>query len=329
MDSDGVAFRALAASVLRKYSIGHYELDYLGHSQSVAFRVRAVQDGQSLVLRIHLPVVSALGGVGSTLRGAYSEMKLLEWLSAQEGIVVPKPLRNSDGETVTQTSFDDREVLCTLLRWLDGETLDKLSPQTSVELAQAWGQSLGRLHRVLLDYPPADGLAFPVHDADELAGDRRWFDGLRSRDLLSDIDAVERGVSDAIAYLRSVPKDSEHWGLIHGDMSIFNTVLTALGIGFIDFGLTGPGFHSRDVATALVWSASGLRQLFLEGYRKGGDRPAPPRRLIDASHLTNRVGFFRFRVDDPNYLDIIDAVARDFEKDCQKFVRGEPLIDGV
>ena len=116
-DNVTIARQALAA-----YDLPGYELVFLRHSDNVTFRAEK-PGSEPYLLRIHIPITTAMGTHGTDPAMIQSELLWLEALNQDTDLVLQKPARNKAGELVTRISVVGTEthVNCTLLSWLPGQ----------------------------------------------------------------------------------------------------------------------------------------------------------------------------------------------------------------
>jgi homoserine kinase type II len=184
-----------------------------------------------VVLRIHRPDSGAR---------ARLELAALEHLVGL-GLPVPRPLRTSDGDLLTE----HQGAPASLLAYADGVTLDRCVP--APVLGRSIGVLLARVGLGLAQLPDARNAI--AHDITDLASAR---DRLASCRKIAGFpwQRVEHALEDAaraVAAWPSLPRQ-----VIHGDVSRSNVVYDDRRFALIDFGDAGAGPRIADIAIALA-----------------------------------------------------------------------------
>lgn len=77
------------------------------------------------MLRMHKPITKYMQGVQNKREAIQSELEyLLSWSSLSE-LPVQIPVPNLNGELVTSVVIERREVHCSVLKWVFGDTMSK------------------------------------------------------------------------------------------------------------------------------------------------------------------------------------------------------------
>ncbi|MBA2667731.1 MAG: phosphotransferase [Trueperaceae bacterium] len=268
LDGDAVAAEARAA--LAAFGIDPVSLELLGGLDSINFRVDAGERGCYVLglhdLARHDPRAIALS------------LAWLDHLALDTDLVLPRPVRDLQGEHVSMVRFPPRRARpCTLVVWVEGEPPSGALQDRFLEEA---GSVMARLHGSRFD-PPPDFV-------------RRRFDAVHASRCLSGIvsvygDALDAQQSDALAHgtraitalLDGLPRRASSFGMLHGDFHAGNYLIHGDAFRVIDFGRCGVGFHALDIAIALEVEAP-QREAFLAGYARV--RPLPPE-FVEHEHL--------------------------------------------
>ncbi len=113
------------------------------------------------------------------------------------------------------------------------------------------GDLLGRIHAAGKD-AIAEGLRFPLARFDERAEELVE----RTRDKVAP-EVYER-LEEVSARIRQVPKDVEHYGIIHGDFHDRNYFMDGHNVWIFDFDDCAYGYFMSDIVSALVsWMRGG------------------------------------------------------------------------
>lgn len=291
----------VAATAVESYGITDARLERLGGLDTVNYRVDT-SDARRYLLRLHDPRRHPQVSVAS-------ELAWLAHLAAETALVVPRPVPNRFGQTVTIVeAAPGTSFVCTLMRWVEGEPLS--GSMTDAHARQA-GAVMARLHASPFTPPP--GFVRQTYDAAYFVRCLTVIVGDFANDLSRDHGhALERGTAALAAFESRLPRTPATFGLIHADFHQGNYVLHGDELRVIDFGRCAFGHHAFDIATALELDAA-QREAFLAGY--AAIRPVPPEleRHGDAftcmTYLDN-LGFLAARPEERTYvLATLPAVA--------------------
>ncbi|GIP44739.1 hypothetical protein J45TS6_31980 [Paenibacillus sp. J45TS6] len=113
-------YAKVAKEALRQYPIVWEKLVYLGKSDNVTFQVQTNDDNQKFLIKIHIATISiqSKGNIAS-------ELIWLESLVKDTNLVVPAPVRNLQGDLVTEISTDlsENTIMVTIYHWINGSVL--------------------------------------------------------------------------------------------------------------------------------------------------------------------------------------------------------------
>lgn len=285
-----------------------------GLAGAAARRV-AVGDGE--VWRVG-PVADARGAPGwRTLRvwpsqgvdldAIHTQVAWLDALAA-EGLHVPAPLRDRAGAVLMDGAAEAQGLRAVLLHWVPGRIL--FAALRPVHL-QRVGRLMARLH----------GSAERLAQTGRITSRRvqgipidAWARGQFAESVVCPPAlraAVVRACAGLQARMADRPRDSRHWGYLHGDLHPWNLVHHRGEVGAIDFGDSGWGWWAQDVAAVLQWmhdplpgwhdhrpAYPALRDALFDGY--ASLRPLPPGSLdgLDDLLLLRRLGTLQWMIDD-------------------------------
>ncbi|MEM6553086.1 MAG: phosphotransferase [Planctomycetota bacterium] len=202
-----------------------------------------------------------------------SEQQWVQALSGSLTVPIPRPTDHGDlllGVTDPQTG---KPVWLTVNAWLPGRPL----PQHERRVEHfAWiGRSLARMHRVAETWTPPDRFDIGSKTSVDVAA----IDTPSSRAVLHKAagDAGLKQLDCLLDQLRQsekrLPQTRGHWGVVHGDASFGNILVTEDEALLIDFDLCSMGYYLMDLAVVLAgpWSRPGFderRAALLAGYRE-------------------------------------------------------------
>lgn len=276
------------AHVLAHYGLADCHVRLVARLDCTVWRV-ATADAQDLSLRIYAPEREDTAPIAT-------EVAWLRTL-ADAGVHVPRPLPTREGLYITswQAHAGAPSQHAILLGWLRGRMLYK--GLLALHLRRV-GALAARLH----DGAQAlAGQAMPISKHSAYASDTpAWALGLAPLPR-GYPPQLQRSVQHAVQQLQRLsarwPRDSAHWGLIHGDLHPWNMVFHRGEAGAIDFSDSGQGFMAHDLAGVLQFlkhpltpcdehhrvAYPRLRDALLEGY--AALRPLPDSLLAQIEPL--------------------------------------------
>ncbi|WP_405169751.1 phosphotransferase [Paenibacillus sp. FSL H8-0280] len=115
-------YAKVAKEALHQYPIYWEKLVYLGKSDNVTFQVQTNDDHQKFLIKIHISTISIQSKGNIT-----SELIWLEALVKDTNLVVPVPVRNLQGDLVTEISTDlsENTIMVTIHHWIHGSVLQR------------------------------------------------------------------------------------------------------------------------------------------------------------------------------------------------------------
>jgi Ser/Thr protein kinase RdoA (MazF antagonist) len=244
--------RKLAEIALGKFGLKDIKLSFINYSGNGLYQVtvppaRPVPPGK-YTLRLHQPDYMKPKFISSEM----------EWLSAlhQEGIKVPMPVRNLDGEwlTISDGGYEvPQRRNCTLIGWTEGRLLNKnIRPKHF----KALGRVMGRMHAQSRGWRLPKGFARPRWDWDGLFGDGFSY-GAPANDARETIPKAHQDIFNDV--LNRVKEASEQlgrnksvYGLIHADLGVTDNVAFQAGEARpFDFDDCGFGYWVFDFGVPL------------------------------------------------------------------------------
>lgn len=232
----------------------------------------------------------------------------IAWLHAlaEAGVHVPRPLADRHGKFRMTWQAETHSAPCqaVLLSWLPGRMLYRgLRP---LHLRRI-GELTARLH----NNPPLHTHSRQAWTADPggwARGERRVPAGY-PRGLQA---SVQRAAAQLQQQMEGWPRDSSHWGFIHGDLHPWNIVLRGAAAGAIDFTDCGWGYWGQDLAGVLQFlkhpltprdahhraAYPALREALLDGYASLRPLPASLQAQIEPLIATRMLGTLRWIIED-------------------------------
>lgn len=320
-----------ARVALQQYPLKEYSLKFLGHSDNLTFRVDDA-GGAIYLLRLHDPVAQTYQGIRQAPDAIAGELAWLEALQAEGGFEIQRPVHTTRGELIGSVEVDSGATIpVTLLTWLDGVHFMPSDPDATI-LIERFGELVARLHDFSCRWSPSP-YNRPNYDIDHF---RRIFARLlRGVDLDVFSEAVYRILRAAtqaiLVEIESLPVDPLHWGMIHADLHVGNFLVHDGKISPIDFSFCGYGHYLFDLSIPLAGGLNAaLRPLFLNGYRRTRPLPESSMRAIEAYALAGRVSYYAYQIDNPTERAWLKTrIPRVAETICQRFIRGESILDDL
>lgn len=254
-------------------ALAHYDLDVrrvtlVTNSTNGIFRIDTT-GGEKFVLRISLP-----GELGHSREQTLSELIFVDALSGDPSVNAPTPLRSRDGELVVTVAVDGvpEPRNCVVFRWLPGGNIgDRMTGQN----LERYGELSAHLHWFAGAWtPPADFTLDYVYDTPFPYRDHVRIFNDEYRSLLPDgrhdlfTEAVTRGTA-----LASRLKQSEPARVIHGDLHMWNIMLSRGKLYVFDFEDMLWGWPVQDIGTTLYYlfgedNFEEMAQSFRQGYER-------------------------------------------------------------
>ncbi|MBI1922713.1 phosphotransferase [Candidatus Poribacteria bacterium] len=323
-------FRRVAEAALAQYDLGDVEPVFLAIGGNVTFRVESQKHG-GFLLRLHHTVAGLQEDLWK-LKPEKIESELM-WLAAlrrDTDIVVQEPVQNRSGHFVTLISFDDAHepICCTLLHWIDGKHIDRLTPAHATQL----GTLVARLHEHTRHWKLPQGFTRP----------RREWEWLHAS-LIPLRQGVEIGTVSAAEYeafeealpciqpvMNALGEKPQTWGLIHGDLHSGNYLVHNGEIRPIDFSGCGFGHYLYEVGDTIRYLPPPYYQSFLDGYQSLCQLPDDYQPIIEAffiGGMASNLAYLALNPDDYEGLSRqVKSSPNSIDWRLRKYLNGEPFL---
>ncbi|MBT2765997.1 aminoglycoside phosphotransferase family protein [Paenibacillus sp. ISL-20] len=316
--------------ILKEYGIQEPEITFIRHNENRTYKV-GDHDGSTYLLRIHQPVKDGMAGQQHTYDGLLGELQMLEHLSGWDQLLVQRPLRNREGELITIIEHEGKRWNSSVLTWLEGRDLHKEDVSDPV-MVEKLGARVSELHRFYgqyisegMDKRPSQGIGYNQYMIEVIK------QGL-AKGLFTSFDVSV--IEDTISLVNSRLADrgnEEAWGLIHGDLSLGNIIMTSDGeLSFIDFGFFGPGYNYTDVAMGAMMVPSELRNIFLRGYYGSEHTGQDKFVLLEGFMLLAIIGYYVFQMENESVhawmRERMPKLCADY---CKPYLSGERIFYSV
>jgi len=317
-------FDEIAERGLANYAVEKPRFSFLQHSDNITYKVSTTLS-KTYLLRIHVPITSALGIHGADYGMVNSEMVWLEALARETKLVLPEPVHNRMGDLVTQITWEgDEPINCTLLSWIQGVPYhrDLESEHTVYHI----GKTLATLHDQASRWETPVGFARPKRDI-------RYFthmlEGLTpavkdGRINRSDFAELSQSINLLVDMMNTLCDDKEYNGIMHADPHKGNWLYHEGQIRLIDFSFCAFGNYMFDLGICLSDMKAEFRPLCLDGYRSVRELPDNFQKLIEGFYVGSMVGTFSYMVPNPGAQEILARkVPQIAQAYARKFNRGE------
>ncbi|HEY2481724.1 MAG TPA: phosphotransferase [Caulobacteraceae bacterium] len=303
-DEEGAARQALAA-----FGVEAKTIEPVARSENITFHVETA-GGEGYALRLHRPGYN-------TLPELISERVWTRALAAA-GFAVPVGLKTLDGADYAPVTLGDGEVReAGLTRWTEGQVLRRVIEDEHLDPAP-WFVRLGGiaadLHTHSAAWTPPAGFTRRVLDADGLMGEwPSWGPFWEHAALTPGEQALMAATRVKLhAALSALPRDRQHFGMIHADLHHGNLLIDGDKLSVIDFDDAAFGWYLYDLAVALVHHQrredfAQLQGALLAGYRARRALSAEDEARLPMFLLARRLGVIgwlhqRPEVDAGDYL---------------------------
>ena len=317
--------------LLGRYDIQQPKIIFLRHNENRTYRVND-RTGQSYLLRIHEPFIDDMKGLQHTYGGILGELQMLEKLSSWSTNEVQTPVRNKDGELITIIEYEGELLNCSVLTWLAGRDMSK-NDVNNFELVKKLGSQIAELHTFFRQYEHS---GMELRPSQGRAYNERMIRVIHSgvqKNLFTSSDA--HVIEETLKLINSRLEDhgGEETGpdLIHGDLSMGNTIITTEGeIRFIDFGFFGTGYALLDVAMGAMMLPSDRRDTFLKGYFRERDNTSSDLLQLEGFMLVAIIGYYTFQMENEHvHAWMRERMPKLCLEHCRPFLKGESIFYNI
>ncbi len=172
-----------------------------------------------------------------------SELDFLHYVG-ERGAHVARPHRSNSGEFVIELKAEDgSSFFASVFDFAKGTHVKDSDPTVwNEELFRIWGKTIGRLHRLTVDYPVT------VHRVD-------WEEDERSIiDMLSEEGELKQIAHEIAEEIKTLPRTKDTFGLIHSDVHHGNFFYEDGVMTVFDFDDLAYHFFVHDLAMVLYYS---------------------------------------------------------------------------
>ena len=286
---------AIANEALRYYPIEAKSIEFLGQSGNTVYKVTD-SSSHTYCLRLNMAKNNALDSKWTSKSAIHSEMQWVNALSIESDLAVPTPYKNTNGELIT----DVDGVLCTLVKWLEGEHKPYVQ---SIEDAGHIGEMIAKLHKQSSNWRIPSDFSRPSFDSTCIISvlqklDKATAFGFKKGSL----DVYKKAAQKVITLLDSLEKNRQTWGVIHCDLIPPNFLFYNQEVRPIDFGACGFGFYLWDIGILFSFTPLQFRDAVFKSYSKYFKLPGNYVELTEAFFVGAKLEVLNF------FLELPDAV---------------------
>lgn len=316
-------YAKVAKEALRQYPIVWEKHVYLGKSDNVTFQVQTNDDNQKFLIKIHISTSS-----NKSKGNIASELMWLEALDRDTELVVPVPVRNIEGDLVTEisTDYNNKKFMVTIHHWINGSVLNReLTSNETENLALL----MAALHKHSMQWNAPEGFNRPIYNSDHLYSSLNQLKQLVNLDLISSevFVHVEESAHKIANLIQNHKRLPSNWGIIHSDLHESNYVFYEDTPRPIDFSNCGYGFYLFDMAETFMHLSSENRKVFISSYSKVNQLQENYFELFEAFFIWSIIRTFAFHSLNPNEQQ---SLATNFpsviENYFRKFLNGENFL---
>jgi Ser/Thr protein kinase RdoA (MazF antagonist) len=316
----------IAKLALDQYSLAQGQRWFLGHSESVTFRIETQEE--KFLLRIHQPISGSHDDVWQKKEVIESELLWLAALHHDTKLVVQKPIKNLQNRWIAQVVGDENTetFYCSLLHWIDGEILQsERTPQQAYQL----GVLMAQLHQHSQQWQIPQNFIRPAYDPHRFKAALAQLYPAISQGLISteNYNVLSSAVRQIQEMMETLKQNQEVWGLIHGDLHDGNYLLYGDELRPIDFARCGFGYYLYDVASTIQYLPPAVRSSFFEGYQTSQKLPKNYIRIVEGFFIMAMIDVLSFHVNNPKEHEGVSDTVKDVTKEhIPLYLQGESFL---
>lgn len=337
---------SLVADAITRYPLRKPAASFIRHNENLTYHIMDEASGQKYLLRIHKAAYASMTGIQHTRPALEAEMNLLDELNSTTGLSVQHPVRNLSGDWVTVCFLEGgEEICCTMLEWIEGRDIQQ-GEQLTREQIHDLGIQMQTLHQYgrMQDTPDTTGNGPEAKDSWTAQTEARPSYGSIKENLNmlgqleegvrlgiftpEDFDLIRETFGNINNQLEAYPIGPETWGVIHGDITRGNLLVTEQGISMIDFCLFGYGYYLFDAAGAALIFNREERDIFLSGYTKlTAPLTKQEIRLMEGFMLIFTFGYYAFQMaNESRHEWMKDRMPKLCSKYCRPYIENHSIF---
>lgn len=303
-----------ARQVLAQYDLATATLENINHEYNSTFSV-TTDEGEKYALRMNI-------NSGRTESNIAAEIFLVGFIAGTGKFKVAEPVTNSSGSHITKVHHreSDRELLCVLFSWLEG---DDVGDEPELDVVFKIGSLMAQLHEASEGLELPQGYDLPVlddfmwHVEDFLLGPKSLLEPSEQSLILRARQAIETVIQ---ALFSSNKKQ-----LIHADLHGWNLKLHEGSLSVFDFDDSGIGLPIQDLATTIYYLDTEEQELSLKrGYESVRPLPSFSDREMKALLLQRRIHLLNYiyETQNPEHRELLPSYQSETLRRIELFLAG-------
>ena len=300
----------LAAALVESYGLGPCQIESINHEFNSTFKV-TTQAGTKYALRINV-------NSQRTLVNVRAEIFWVLELAKVEGLKVPTPIANRDGDYVSSAWHEPlgKNLWAVLFTWLEGE---ELGDEPTEAALHATGAAIARMHLASRETQLPPGAELTVISDFFWGGSNTIATSLEVPEparetLLAAIDRIQL-VTDRLY-------DAGRPQVIHADVHGWNVMWDGTEAAIFDFDDCAIGLPIQDIAVTMYYlDTEDQEQQVLAGYRSVTPLPDYTKEDMDALVLQRRIFLLNYllETENPEHKAMVPAY---LEKTLERIAAG-------
>jgi len=188
---------------------------------------------------------------GNAVQG---EAEFMDYLAAN-GIHVGRPVRDAHGNLVEVIPAEEGEFVAVVFEKVPGEEASSADWQDGT-LMHALGRMVGRMHELSKDFLPSEE---PYRRLDWEEDNQIVLELIQNGLPAAEAELVGSQFQALLAKVRELPKDREHYGLIHFDVHGGNFFVHGGEVYLFDFDDCMYSWFANDIAMVFYYGLMGFR----------------------------------------------------------------------
>lgn len=243
-------------------------------------------------------------------------------------LVVPAPVRNLQGDLVTEISTDlsENTIMATIHHWIHGSVLQREPTSNETENLALL---MAALHKHSMQWNAPEGFNRPIYNSDHLYSSLNQLKRLVNLELIPSevfvhVEESAHKIANVIQNYKPLPSN---WGVIHSDLHESNYVFYDDTPQPIDFSNCGYGFYLFDMAETFLHLSSDNRKVFISSYSKVNQLEENYVELLEAFFIWSIIRTFAFHSLNPNEQQSLAASFPSvIENYFRKYLKGEKFL---
>lgn len=234
----------IARNAITKYNFQSPKLKFLKHLENTTFKLSSEQG--DFLLRVYC-------GTQNTVQDIESEAKIIEYLISCNSYTYQKPIYNNSDNFVSIGEALGISRPVSILSWVDSPVVG--NQFNDIGLFERLGRLLADIHNKLADWQKPIDFHRPTFNTETLIGKNGAFGYANSGYKYFDSETVRlfESVYQRLIDFEAVnSKETNIFGLIHGDLHLNNVIINQNSLIPIDFDDSGYGYYIYDLAVILA-----------------------------------------------------------------------------